>query len=72
MKMQLERLFIEGEHERIKQENIEKQQAEQIAAGMYDDLYHVLSPTYTHSNCIHSYKHTSLSLTRSESDGRWS
>ena len=49
MKMQLERLFIEGEHERIKQENIEKQQAEQIAAGMYDDLYHVLSPTYTHT-----------------------
>ena len=42
MKMQLERLFIEGEHERIKQENIEKQQAEQIAAGMCDDLYHII------------------------------
>lgn len=63
MKMQLERLFIEGEHERIKQENIEKQQAEQIAAGMYDDLYHVLSPTYTHSNCYdHSLIQTHLSL----------
>ena len=43
MKMQLERLFIEGEQERIKQENIEKQQAEQIAAGMCDDLYHTIS-----------------------------
>jgi hypothetical protein len=41
MKMQLERLFIEGEQERIKQENIEKQQAEQIAAGKCDDLYHI-------------------------------
>ena len=43
MKMQLERLFIEGEQERIRQEDIEKQQAEQVAAGMYDDLYLVLS-----------------------------
>ena len=49
MKMQLERLFIEGEHERIKQENIEKQQAEQIAAGMCDDLYHIF---YYHTTAI--------------------
>ena len=40
MKMQLERLFIEGEQERIRQENIEKQQAEQVAAGECDHPYH--------------------------------
>ena len=33
MKMQLERLFIQGEQERVRQENIEKQQAEQVAAS---------------------------------------
>ncbi len=33
MRVCLERLFIEGEHERIEQEKREKQQAEQIAAG---------------------------------------
>lgn len=32
----LDRLFTEAEHERIAQENREKQQAEQIAAGMYN------------------------------------
>ena len=37
MKMQLERLFIEGEQERIRQEDIEKQQAEQVAAGKCDN-----------------------------------
>ena len=41
MKMQLERLFIEGEQERIRQENIEKQQAEQVAAGEFDHPYRV-------------------------------
>ena len=54
MKMQLERLFIEGEHERIKQENIEKQQAEQIAAGMYDDLYHIIILLHYSHNLTHS------------------
>ena len=34
MKMQLERLFMEGEQERIQKENQEKKQAEQIAAGL--------------------------------------
>ena len=34
MKMQLERLFMEGEQERIQQENLEKKEAEQIAASM--------------------------------------
>ena len=43
MKMQLERLFIEGEQERIRQEDIEKQQAEQVAAGECNDLYLTLS-----------------------------
>ncbi len=33
MRICLERLFIEGEHDRIEQEKREKQQAEQIAAG---------------------------------------
>ena len=33
MQVCLDRLFIETENERIEQENIEKQQAEQIAAG---------------------------------------
>ena len=33
MKLQLERLFVEGEQERIQIENQEKKQAEQIAAG---------------------------------------
>lgn len=31
----LDRLFTEAEHERIAQENREKQQAEQITAGRY-------------------------------------
>lgn len=35
MKLQLERLFVEGEQERIKKENLEKKEAEQIAAGSY-------------------------------------
>ena len=35
MKMQLERLFVEGEQERIQKENQEKKQAEQIAAGLW-------------------------------------
>lgn len=34
MKLQLERLFVEGEQERIKKENLEKKEAEQIAAGI--------------------------------------
>ncbi len=33
--MQLERLFIEGEQERIQKEKQEKKEAEQIAAGSY-------------------------------------
>lgn len=39
MRMQLDRLFHEGEQERIKQENIEKQQAEQVAAGEDDHIW---------------------------------
>ena len=57
MKMQLERLFIEGEQERIKQENIEKQQAEQIAAGKRDDLYHVTCLLHTH---LHTLTHSHI------------
>ena len=34
MEMQLDKLFVEGEHERIQKENLEKKQAEQIAAGV--------------------------------------
>ena len=38
MQMQLERLFQQGEQERIRQENVEKQQAEQVAAGELEDM----------------------------------
>ena len=42
MQMELGRCFLEGEQDRIQQENLEKKQAEQVAAGM-----HVLSSRTT-------------------------
>ena len=42
MKLQLERLFIEGEQERIQQENLEKKEAEQIAAGGSSPFSHIV------------------------------